>query len=73
MKKLCVFLVLCVTGFYLYAAQLVVLNTTDLHGRLEGPYRGLLQIASLIEKQRQLYPPGSILLIDCGDTVQGTF
>lgn len=73
LKKLCLFLLLCVTGFYLYAAQLVVLNTADLHGRLDGPYRGLLQIASLIEKQRRLYPPDSILLIDCGDTIQGTF
>jgi 2',3'-cyclic-nucleotide 2'-phosphodiesterase (5'-nucleotidase family) len=73
LKKLCLFSILCVTGFYLYAAQLVVLNTTDLHGRIDGPYSGLLQIASLIEKQRKLYPADSILLIDCGDTIQGTF
>lgn len=73
LKKLCLFLLFFNIAIYLYAAQLVVLNTTDLHGRAVGRYGGTVQIAQLIEKQKKLYPAGSILLIDCGDTIQGTF
>lgn len=73
MKKRCLFFVFCLAGFCLYAAQLAVLNTTDLHGRVDGSCCGLLQIAGLIEKQRKLYPADALLLIDCGDTIQGTF
>ncbi len=69
LKKLCLFLLFLHTGLYLYAAQLVVLNTTDLHGRASG----IFKIAYLIEQQKKLYPANSILLIDCGDTTQGTF
>lgn len=57
----------------MYAARLIVLNTTDLHGRAVGRYGGIVQIAHLIEKQKKLYPADSMLLIDCGDTIQGTF
>jgi 2',3'-cyclic-nucleotide 2'-phosphodiesterase (5'-nucleotidase family) len=73
LKKLCLFFLLCNIGLCLYAAQLTVLNTTDLHGRTTGKYGGIVQIASLIEEQRKNSPPDSILLIDCGDTIQGTF
>ena len=73
LKKLCLFLLFFNIGLYLYAAQLIVLNTTDLHGRAVGKYGGIVQIAYLIEKQKKLYPADSILLIDCGDTTQGTF
>lgn len=69
LKKLCFFLFFCNIGIYLYAAQLTILNTTDLHGRKQGT----LQIAYLIEQQKKLYPADSMLLIDCGDTTQGTF
>ncbi len=69
LKKLCLFLLFFYIGLHLYAVQLAVFNTTDLHGRISG----ILKIASLIEQQRKLYPPDSMLLIDCGDTVQGTF
>ena len=73
LKKLYLFLLFFNIAIYLYAAQLVVLNTTDLHGRATGRYGGIVQIAYLIEKQRKLYPADSMLLIDCGDTTQGTF
>ncbi len=55
-----------------------VLATTDLHGNIY-PYdyytarpadRGLAKIASLIEAARRENP--NTLLIDCGDTIQGT-
>jgi len=69
LKKLCLFLLFCNIAIYLYAAQLTVLNTSDLHGRKQG----ILQIAYLIEQQKKLCPADSMLLIDCGDTTQGTF
>jgi len=59
-------------------ARISVLATTDLHGNLL-PYdyftarpvdRGLAKIASLIQDARSENPNN--LLIDCGDTIQGT-
>src|ERR1700733_14187377 len=58
--------------------RISVLATTDLHGNLF-PYdyytarpvdRGLAKIASLIQDARSQNPNN--LLIDCGDTIQGT-
>jgi len=72
-KKLSLFLLFFCAGLCLFAARVVVLNTTDLHGRVDTPYGGILQIAHLIEQQKKLYHPDSMLLIDCGDTTQGTF
>jgi len=60
------------------AIRISVLATTDLHGNLL-PYdyytarpvdRGLAKIASLIQDARSENPNN--LLIDCGDTIQGT-
>jgi len=73
LKKLCMFLLLANISFCLYAAQLIILNTTDLHGRVNSRHGGILQVACLIGQQKKLYPADSILLIDCGDTIQGTF
>src|ERR1700694_599744 len=58
--------------------RISVLATTDLHGNLL-PYdyytarpvdRGLAKIAALIQDARSQNP--NTLLIDCGDTIQGT-
>jgi 2',3'-cyclic-nucleotide 2'-phosphodiesterase/3'-nucleotidase len=71
------------TLFVVFAAdgeevRISVLATTDLHGNLL-PYdyytarpvdRGLARIASLIQDARSQNPNN--LLIDCGDTIQGT-
>jgi 2',3'-cyclic-nucleotide 2'-phosphodiesterase/3'-nucleotidase len=71
------------TLFVVFAAngeevRISVLATTDLHGNLL-PYdyytarpvdRGLAKIASLIQDERSQNPNN--LLIDCGDTIQGT-
>ncbi len=59
-------------------AKIRILVTTDLHGNIE-PYdyyagqpanRGLAKLASLIADARSTGP--GTLLIDCGDTIQGT-
>jgi len=53
-------------------ARLAILQTTDLHGYIlpneESP--GVLKLASLIKRE---YEPGKTLLIDCGDTFEGSF
>jgi 2',3'-cyclic-nucleotide 2'-phosphodiesterase/3'-nucleotidase len=58
--------------------ELTVLNTTDLHGaicRSPGVYAerndgSLLQCAALVRREREKTP--DLLLLDCGDVVQGT-
>src|SRR5205809_7214640 len=58
--------------------KLTVLATTDLHGNLypidyytgRPANRGLAKIATLIRAERAANPNN--LLIDCGDTIQGT-
>lgn len=58
--------------------DVVVLNTTDLHGaicRSPGVYAerndgSLLQCAALVRREREKSP--DLLLLDCGDVVQGT-
>lgn len=58
--------------------QIVVLGTTDLHGNLfpvdyytdKADNRGLAKIASLIKRVRK--ENANVLLIDSGDTIQGT-
>src|SRR6266849_842034 len=59
--------------------QLTVLATTDMHGNLfpvdyydndKPANRGLVKVATLIRAARAANP--NTLLIDCGDTIQGT-
>ncbi len=53
-----------------------ILQTTDLHGRiLDDPETGSswLRLATVIEQKRDEYGEENVLLIDCGDTVQGSF
>lgn len=77
--------VMCLAAFLLAAGAagardvtVRVLATTDLHGNIY-PYdyytartaqRGLAKIATLIAAERAGNP--NTLLIDCGDTIQGT-
>ena len=58
--------------------QIVVLGTTDLHGNIypvdyytnKPDNRGLAKVATLIKRVRKETP--NVVLIDSGDTIQGT-
>jgi 2',3'-cyclic-nucleotide 2'-phosphodiesterase/3'-nucleotidase len=59
-------------------AQVTLLSTTDLHGRIypidyytdQPADLGLAKLATLVKQARQEAP--DLLLLDCGDTIQGT-
>ena len=58
--------------------EIEILVTTDLHGHLEHSAvddnsGGWLRLATLIRRERATFGAGRTLLIDCGDTTQGTF
>lgn len=72
----CVFLVcLCASA---KQVNLTVLATTDMHGTLmphdyftaKPAPRGLVKIATMVREERKANP--NTLLIDCGDTIQGS-
>ncbi|HEX4592818.1 MAG TPA: 5'-nucleotidase C-terminal domain-containing protein [Bryobacteraceae bacterium] len=76
--RACLAFLLVVSAARAEAVRISILATTDLHGNLL-PYdyytaqpvdRGLAKIASLIQDARGENPNN--LLIDCGDTIQGT-
>ncbi|OPZ31401.1 MAG: Trifunctional nucleotide phosphoesterase protein YfkN precursor [Lentisphaerae bacterium ADurb.BinA184] len=57
--------------------ELTLLQTTDIHCYLERSDNlpaggGWLRLSTLIEAERQRAGPGRCLLIDCGDSIQGT-
>jgi 5'-nucleotidase / UDP-sugar diphosphatase len=63
-------------GYNLSAASeqtLVILQTTDIHCHLTGKYDNWLKLATIIKQERLSAGRDNCLLIDCGDTVAGTF
>src|SRR6476646_8431899 len=77
LRTFCVALVLALAA-HARPATVTLLATTDLHGNLV-PYdfytakpasRGLAKIAALIQQVRA--ESANVVLIDCGDTIQGT-
>jgi 5'-nucleotidase/UDP-sugar diphosphatase len=53
-----------------------ILQTTDLHGQVmpdADTGASWLRVAKLVEMQRQRFGAENVVLIDCGDTVQGSF
>jgi 2',3'-cyclic-nucleotide 2'-phosphodiesterase / 3'-nucleotidase len=80
MRNDAIFLIFSLLAVQLSAREvtITVLATTDMHGHIY-PYdylagrpaeRGLAKIATLIRGERKLAP--SALLVDCGDTIQGS-
>src|ERR1044072_4997955 len=71
-------LVLVGRSFVPERVQITILGTTDLHGNIDPidyyankpDNRGLAKIATLIKRVRKEQP--NVLLIDSGDTIQGT-
>lgn len=71
-------LAIAVRGGSAREVPLVLLHTTDLHGRLVNlvpdpgvaPEAGLWRCATLVRRIREREP--NVLWVDCGDTVQGT-
>lgn len=57
--------------------EVQILATTDLHGTLrDGSVRGRggwLRLATLLDERRRLAGPERTLVVDCGDTIQGSF
>jgi 2',3'-cyclic-nucleotide 2'-phosphodiesterase/3'-nucleotidase len=58
--------------------EIEILVTTDLHGHLEHSAAddnsgGWLRLATLIRRERAAFGGDRTLLVDCGDTTQGTF
>lgn len=73
-------IILCLVGCCLAEIrQLTILQSTDLHGVFTPADRSdpsqpgsWLQLATIIAEQRQKHGEDQCLLIDCGDTVQGS-
>lgn len=76
MKKIFFIFILAALSATVYCEQrmLNIICTTDVHGRMDTPQGGWLKTASVIKTLRKiLVPDGNMLLIDCGDSFQGTF
>ena len=52
------------------SVTLTILNTSDTHGALSPGWR---QLAGEIRQWRKKVAPEACLLIDCGDTLQGSY
>jgi 2',3'-cyclic-nucleotide 2'-phosphodiesterase (5'-nucleotidase family) len=65
--------ILLLFSLQLTAVQITILNTTDMHGHVTGKDHGILRLASIIRAEQKKTPDDKLLLIDCGDTIEGTF
>src|ERR1700752_1042655 len=71
-------LVLVARSFVPDRVQITILGTTDLHGNInpidyytnKPDNRGLAKVATLIKRIRKEHP--NVLLVDSGDTIQGS-
>ncbi len=69
-KRLMILLLLWFGVSALSAAELVILYTSDTHAHFQNSGGGWLKLAPLI--RQEFNDPANMLLIDCGDTLQGT-
>ncbi|QSH41682.1 metallophosphoesterase [Lentisphaerota bacterium ZTH] len=72
-KKFYILLMVLCSICSLQASGVTVLATTDIHGHITGTDRGLLKLATLIVAEKEKAGPENTLLIDCGDTLEGTY
>lgn len=74
MRRLFHILLLATFALAAGAADLAIVQTTDLHGSIEEAGKpGVLRIVSGIERIRTKHGAENALWIDCGDLTQGTF
>ena len=72
--------VLLTASMQLWAAELVILHTNDVHSRLEShipadaeqEQGGRVRLATLVDDIRKLYGKEKVLLLDAGDSTHGT-
>jgi len=73
LKNILILLLSCFFALALHASDVVLLVTTDIHGNIVSGAGGLLKLSSAIKDQETKEGKEKILLIDCGDTLQGSF
>ena len=64
----------------LWAAEIIILHTNDVHSRLEShvpqglqlEQGGRVRLATLVERVREQYGANKVLLLDAGDSIHGT-
>ncbi len=59
--------------FSLIASDAVILVTSDIHGNVSSGKGGFLQLSSAIKSEEGTEGRENVILIDCGDTLQGSF
>ncbi|MCP3965011.1 MAG: bifunctional metallophosphatase/5'-nucleotidase [Lentisphaerae bacterium] len=57
----------------LKATDITILTTTDIHGHMTDDRSGMIKLASVIIKERNKAGADRTLLLDCGDTIEGSF
>lgn len=55
------------------ASDAVVLVTTDIHGNVNSGEGGFLRLSTAINNEKEKVGKENTILIDCGDTLQGSF
>lgn len=55
------------------ASDLVLLVTTDIHGNINSDNGGFLKFSSAVNEVKTKEGKDKIIMIDCGDTLQGSF
>ncbi|HBM17562.1 MAG TPA: hypothetical protein DD381_14640 [Lentisphaeria bacterium] len=73
MLKNIIFCLCFLLSVLLVASDAVLLFTTDIHGNITSEEGGLLKLASAVKEQESKEGKEKILLIDCGDTLQGSY
>lgn len=57
----------------LAASDAVILVTSDIHGNISSEDGGFLKLSSAIKEEKSKEGENKVILIDCGDTLQGSF